>query len=172
MIGYAVTSIRHFRLWALAALVAGLALPVPGHASGELVRVPVLARNVGADEIIGDSDIAWASVPARQVRADVVTDPVDILGLSPRRSQLAGRVLRRVEFAAPIAIKKGAYVTMMLRQGALLLTAQGRALEEGAIGDTIRVLNTDSKQTIAGEISAPGVIVVRSRGSGMLAAIN
>ncbi|RME62266.1 MAG: flagella basal body P-ring formation protein FlgA, partial [Alphaproteobacteria bacterium] len=104
--------------------------------------------------------------------ADVVTDPSDIVGLSPRRPQLAGRVLRRVEFAAPIAVKKGTLVTLMLRQGALLLTTQGRALEDGAIGDTIRVQNTDSKQTIAGAVSAPGIVAVRSRSLGRLAAID
>ena len=158
----------------LAALIAALSLltALPAYATNETVRVPVLANNVGANEVIKEGDLIWQSVPAYQVRADVVTQPEDIIGLAPRRAQRAGKVLRRVEYAPPIAVRKGSYVTMMLRHGALLLTTQGRALEQGAVGETIRLVNIDSNNTIPGEIVAPGIVAVTIYGQSALLALN
>ncbi|GAB4141563.1 MAG: hypothetical protein Tsb0016_09270 [Sphingomonadales bacterium] len=150
----------------------GFLAPLPAVAASETVRVPVLAHNVGPNEVVQESDLIWQAVPRFQVRADIVTQPEDIIGLAPRRAQRAGKALRRVEFAPPIAVKKGSYVTMMLRHGALLLTTQGRALEQGAVGDTIRVVNIDSNNTIPGEIVAPGIVAVTIYGKSALLALN
>lgn len=153
-------------------LLLALAAPPARAAAEAMTRIPVLAHNIGANDVVDESDLTWMSVPTRQVRAGVVTEPEDILGLAPRRAQRAGQALRRVEFAAPIAVRKGGYVTMMLRHGALLLTTQGRALEQGAVGDMVRVQNMDSNQTLGGEIVAPGVVEVRMHGRAALLALN
>lgn len=154
-----------------AALLAYMA-PSALAASQSMTRIPVLAHNIAANEMVDESDLTWASVPSRQVRPDTVTEPEDIIGLAPRRAQSAGRALRRIEFTAPIAVRKGGYVTVMLRHGALLLTTQGRAMEQGAEGDVVRLQNLDSNQTLVGEIVAPGVVEVHIHGRTALLALN
>jgi flagellar basal body P-ring formation protein FlgA len=40
------------------------------------------------------------------------------------------------------------------------LTARGRALDEGAVGDTIRVANAQSRTVVAGVVLANGQVAV------------
>jgi flagella basal body P-ring formation protein FlgA len=40
------------------------------------------------------------------------------------------------------------------------LTARGRALEDGAMSDTIRVENIQSQRKVSGTVTGPGVVVV------------
>ncbi len=43
-------------------------------------------------------------------------------------------------------------VTMTLETGQMQLTAQGRALDNGAAGDVVRIMNTSSNQVIEGVV--------------------
>jgi flagella basal body P-ring formation protein FlgA len=65
----------------------------------------------------------------------------------------------------PVAIARGSMVSVVLKTPAMLLTTQGRALDDGAIGDVIRVLNTRSNMTVQGTVSASGEVIVSPAGS-------
>jgi flagella basal body P-ring formation protein FlgA len=45
---------------------------------------------------------------------------------------------------------------MILESPGLLLTAKGQALEDGAKGETIRIMNTQSNRTIEAVVTAAG----------------
>jgi flagellar basal body P-ring formation protein FlgA len=49
---------------------------------------------------------------------------------------------------------------VLLQMGSLSLSVQGRAVEEGARGDTIRVLNTTSNRQIEGVVVGPDTVAV------------
>ncbi|MBO6634695.1 MAG: flagella basal body P-ring formation protein FlgA, partial [Parvibaculum sp.] len=62
-------------------------------------------------------------------------------------------------------VEKGAQVDMLLTSGALTLIARGRALESGAVGDVVNVLNIRSNRTIQGVIEGPNMIRVDAPGA-------
>jgi flagellar basal body P-ring formation protein FlgA len=45
-------------------------------------------------------------------------------------------------------VPKNKLVSMIYESGAMRVTARGRAMDDGGAGDTITVLNTDSKRTV------------------------
>jgi len=55
----------------------------------------------------------------------------------------------------PIVVTKGQAVTMLFNAPGVELTATGRAMSEGGVGDTVMVQNPASFRTINGVISAP-----------------
>jgi flagella basal body P-ring formation protein FlgA len=57
---------------------------------------------------------------------------------------------------APVLVTKGAAVTMVLESPGLLLTVKGQALEDGAKGETIRIMNTQSSRTVEAVVTAAG----------------
>ena len=57
-------------------------------------------------------------------------------------------------------VARNANVTIVLQFGNLSLSAQGRAVEEGARGDTIRVLNTTSNRQLEGVVVGPDTVAV------------
>lgn len=126
----------------------------------EMMEVPVLSRRMAPGEVIAARDISWTSMQADRVAANVVTDAADLLGTSPRRGLRAGQAIRISEVGDPILVGKNQMVLLRVQTAAMQLTAQGRALEEGARGETIRVINTKSNTVVTGTVTDAGLVMV------------
>ena len=124
------------------------------------VEVPVLARRLDKGEVIASGDIDYTLVRADRLSPQVATDPAGIVGLAARRAVAAGVPLRGVDLEKPRAIEKGELVTLSLSAPGLTLTLRGRALADGAAGDTIRVANLTSNRVVAGVVDGPGLVSV------------
>jgi flagella basal body P-ring formation protein FlgA len=74
--------------------------------------------------------------------------------------------------AEPITVGKNSSVSMVFETQNMTLIARGRALQDGAVGDTIRVLNTQSNRTIDAVVAAPGLVRIVRAGSPTLARSN
>lgn len=128
----------------------------------EVTAVPVLTRRMGSDEIVRAGDLRFRDMRSDQIGDNVVTDPDALIGMSPRRPVIEDVPLKASDFRAPIVITKGSLVSMVVQTPYMLLTAQGRAAEEGAMGDVIRVLNTQSKTTVDAVVEGPSRVTVRA----------
>jgi len=124
-------------------------------------RVPVLSRPLRHGQVISDDDIAWKEMRAGALDPNTMLDPEAIVGKTPRTSVRAGEILRRAELMAPIVIPRGELVTMVLNTPQMTLTAQGRATENGADGQTIKVENTRSKTTVEAVVVGPNRVTVQ-----------
>ena len=103
-------------------------------------------------------DIEWLKLPASRVASNIIGSETQLAGMSPRRPVRAGEPLRLSDMEPPILVKKGSQVDVIYQTGALTLTARGRALEDGAMGDVVRIMNIRSNRTIEGTVSAPNTI--------------
>jgi flagella basal body P-ring formation protein FlgA len=65
----------------------------------------------------------------------------------------------------PILVAKGSLVTIILRTPKMTLTAQGKALDNGADGDTVRITNSQSKKVIEAEVTGTARVAVVPSGS-------
>jgi flagella basal body P-ring formation protein FlgA len=61
---------------------------------------------------------------------------------------------------APLVIDRGERVRIRFQDGALVLTAPGRALGDAAAGDTVRVVNLVSNLSLVGTARADGIVEV------------
>ena len=128
----------------------------------EVSDVPVLARRVMSGELIGKGDIEWIKVRSTRLQRDIILDAGDLVGKSPKRGLRAGRPVRASEVRRPLLVSKSSLVTIVLQAPSMLLTSQGRALEQGSDGDTIRVVNTQSNKVIEAQIIGHGRVAVRT----------
>lgn len=53
-------------------------------------------------------------------------------------------------------------MTMKIETPFILITAQGKAQQDGAEGETVRVINTQSNRMVEGVVVAPGVVEIRT----------
>jgi flagella basal body P-ring formation protein FlgA len=127
-----------------------------------MLQVPVLNRRVGRDEVIGQRDISWVARPADAVTANHIQDARKLVGMSARRSIRPDRPVRETDVTAPVLVPRNSLVTLMLQTEQMRLTAQGRALQDGAKGEVIRVVNTKSNTTVAGVVVADGTVTVEA----------
>ena len=61
----------------------------------------------------------------------------DVAGMEARRALKAGELIRTSDLKRPTMVAKGSTVTMLFEAPGMRLSAVGRALAEGAEGDTI-----------------------------------
>ncbi len=126
----------------------------------EMIEVPVLRRRMLPGEVIRAGDITWQDTRADRISRNVVLDPINLVGKSPRRPIRAESPVLGGELRQPVLVSRNSLVTIRLQTARMVLTARGRAMEPGAKGDVIRVVNTKSNQIISASVTAAGTVEV------------
>lgn len=121
-----------------------------------VIDIPVLSRPIARGDIISGSDIEWIRLRSDRVRSDTILEASDLEGMAAKRSLRPGEALRDYDLAAPVMIERGETVALVFQSGPLLLTAQARALTDGAAGERIRFMNLQSSRTVEAVITGPG----------------
>ncbi len=134
-------------------------LRVTGRAHA-MEETPVAVRPLRRGETISARDIAMKPVRKSRLQHDTIMVIDDLVGMSPRRNLSPGDAIRETEIEKPLLVRRGKLVTLELSFVAMRLTAQGKALENGAEGDYVRVRNTQSNQVVEGEVDRTGRVVV------------
>lgn len=125
----------------------------------ETVDAAVLTRSVARGEILRASDV----VVDRRPRTEVGGDTVGIkqaVGLAARRPLSSGHALNHADLVKPQIVQRNEPITIIYEIPGIALTVRGKALEAGAIGDVISVVNTQSNRTLQGTVAGPGRVTI------------
>ena len=117
-----------------------------------MAEVPVPVRRIAPGAVLRAGDVAMQMVRVSAIRGEVARMADQVVGLAPRRVLMPGQAVALAELARPVAVTKGARVAMQLVAGGLSLTAQGTAMEAGAVGDRIQVLNPASRAVVEAQV--------------------
>src|SRR4051812_3983794 len=126
----------------------------------ETVEVAVLTRDVDRTEMLKSSDVAQE----RRPRAEVTGEPATrdrTIGMQLRRPMRAGTPIRVADIVKPEFVQRDQNITIIYQVPGLYLTTRGKAVESGAEGDTINVLNLQSKRTLTGIVTGRGQITIQ-----------
>lgn len=141
--------------------IAGTGAPVRLRFTGsavEMVETATVTRHVQRGEILKASDVALDRRPRAEVGRDVL-DRAAAVGMQAQRSLRAGTPVRRADLAKPDLVQRGQSVTLVYRSAGLTLTIRAKALENGAEGDSVSVLNLQSKREVFGVVVGAGQVV-------------
>lgn len=122
--------------------------------------VPVLRNRVAPGETIGKADVEWKDIPTSRVNRGYVVDIDALVGRSPKRLLMPGQPVREYDVQRPQTVVKNAMVTMSVSMPGLALTALGRAIDGGANGDVIEVMNVQTKKTVQAVVMGPNLVQV------------
>lgn len=126
----------------------------------ETVNVTVLSRRLLTGDTVTARDLGQVRIPRNRLATGVVTDATQIVGLVTRRPQLAGRPLRKHDFEPPLMVKRRETVIITYAIPGMQLTVQGEAMQDGADGDTINVVNSQSHRIVEATVTGPGRVSV------------
>lgn len=84
----------------------------------------------------------------------------EVDGLVTKRTLLPGRIILSAALREEFAVQRGSQVRLVFNNGPLTITAGGSPLQDAAVGDLIRVRNTDSGVIVSGTVMADGTIQV------------
>lgn len=122
-----------------------------------LAEIVVPIRTIRAKEVISAADLEIKD----QVVPGAVTNPDDLIGQETRIALYPGRPVRAADVGPPALVDRNDLVVLVFDRRPLSITAEGRALGRGAVGDRIRVMNLSSRTTVIGFIRPDGQIEVK-----------
>jgi len=125
----------------------------------ETAEATVLTRAVERNEILRASDIAIERRPKSEIGGDSARRDT-VIGMQARKQMRAGQVIRTADLGRPDIVQRDQMVTLVFQTDGLFLTMRAKALESGAEGDTVSVINLQSKRTVQGVVTGPGQITV------------
>lgn len=128
----------------------------------ETEQAAVLVRPIARGDVLRESDFAVERRPKREVTSDTVREPQAAIGMAARHPLKAGQTVRRGDLTRPELVQRNEPVIIMFEQPGLVLSLRGKALDSGAEGDTVNVVNLQSKRTLQGIVTGPGRVAVVS----------
>jgi flagella basal body P-ring formation protein FlgA len=140
------------------ALLPFLLLAAANSAFAGTVRIVVPAHDIARGDTLSDADLTYATVDGAALMSGVPTRIDEVKGLQARRMLAAGQPFRGDDVKKPVVVTKGETVTMQFIVPGVELTAMGRAMSEGGIGDTVTIQNPASYRMISAIVTAPGTV--------------
>jgi flagella basal body P-ring formation protein FlgA len=126
----------------------------------ETFKSVVLTRPVARGEVLKAADLIIERRHKSDRAPDSVIDMADAVGQAARSTLRAGQPLRQGDLMRPEFVQRNESVIVIYAVPGITLTARGKALESGAEGDTITVLNVQSKRNMHGVVTGPGRVTV------------
>jgi flagella basal body P-ring formation protein FlgA len=126
----------------------------------EWIDVPVAARHVGRGSIVEPGDIGMARMNVNSLPRDSARDTRQIIGLEASREIGAGQIFRQNNLLIPPVVEKGSRVILRYRSKLLEASASGIALEDGIIGQEIKIRNDSSNRIVQGSVVEAGLIEI------------
>jgi flagella basal body P-ring formation protein FlgA len=117
----------------------------------EMLEAAILTRNVERGDVLKASDVVTERRPKAEVGSDAAPR-VRAVGMQMRKGLRAGQPLRVADLGKPDLVQKDDNVTLIYEAAGIYLTARGKAIDNGTEGDTVTVLNLQSKRTITGTV--------------------
>jgi flagella basal body P-ring formation protein FlgA len=145
----------------MALLPAFAAVAGPAEEGKRYAMVPTAVIYPG--QIIGSGQVKRVEVTNPDFAGDFATDFGQVEGMITKSTLIPDRAISISSLREPFAVTHGQQVRLLYNNGSLQITALGMPLQDGSIGELIRVRNADSGLTVSGTILSPGIVQVVSK---------
>ena len=125
----------------------------------EMMPAATLTRSIKLGEVIKASDVVVERRPKLEVGGDAIAAE-QAVGFVAKRPLRSGQVLRPADLIKAQIVQRNEAVTIVYEVPGVMLTVRGKAMEAGAMGDIVSVLNVQTNRTIQGTVTAPGRITI------------
>lgn len=132
----------------------------PALSNTEMHLVPVLAQPLARGDIISGESVVMQEMKRSPAGIDYITDTDALVGLAAKRPLRAGVPLRSTDLTQPKIIAKGELITISFEAPGLSLSVRGKALQDGVLGQAVRVINTQTGRNFEAVALAPGHVSV------------
>lgn len=121
-----------------------------------LAESVVATRTIRAKTLISADDLTLVSAEL----PGALGDPALAIGQEARVSIYAGKPVKGDDLGPPTLVQRNQLVTLIYLTGGLSISTEGRALDRGAEGEVLRVMNLGSKNTVTGRVGPDGTVYV------------
>ena len=113
-----------------------------------MAEVVITKKPLGRHKPITEDDIEIRKMDLAKLPSGVITDPDSVLGKRTRRAIGANTVMRANLVEYPPLVKRGDVVVILVETDGMRITALGQVKKKGRLGESIPVMNYDSKKIL------------------------
>ncbi|MBM3556457.1 MAG: flagellar basal body P-ring formation protein FlgA [Alphaproteobacteria bacterium] len=128
-----------------------------------VMQIPVLARPISPGTPIAETDLGRLEVRADRVGSNVIMESTQLLGMTPTRPLPAGQPIALRDIRRPAVVMRGQTVMMVYSLPGIELTALGKAMDDGGVGDSIRLSNLQSRNVVNAVVESADTVRVPHR---------
>ncbi|MCA8883280.1 MAG: flagellar basal body P-ring formation protein FlgA [Rhodobacteraceae bacterium] len=118
----------------------------------------VAARTLRSNTVVGAEDLRLGPEQVGALR-----DPSQAIGRETVNHIFAGQAIRAADLGPAALVERNQLVILSYSYAGLNIVTEARALERGAIGAHIRVMNLASRSTVTGVVMADGSVSIPPR---------
>ena len=112
----------------------------------------VAARNIPAGTYLTDADLEVREVRLDNLRRGALTHADDAVGKKARRGIRTGEEITRGALEVDPDIEANAIINLVITGEGFIISARGKALEDGFKGDLVRVITLGNRKVLEGVI--------------------
>ena len=124
----------------------------------ETIDVITVTRPVEHGEVLAAADLTVTRRP--KAEGPAITDRNAAVGHAARHPLRPGQPLHDADLMKPTLVQRNDTVTIVYEAPGITLTLRGQAQDAGGLGDTISVVNIQSKRVLQGVVSGPGRVTI------------
>lgn len=131
----------------------------------ELIEVAALIQPMRRGAVVKPEDLTVVKLARSRVPARAILDGEELVGLAARSGIRANTPITRNNFERPLLIPRGDKVTLTYRLGGMKLSTRGQAMDDGAKGDVIDIMNLESRRIVSAVVISRGQVHVQTLGA-------
>jgi flagella basal body P-ring formation protein FlgA len=128
----------------------------------QTILLPVPARPIAMGEVIRVTDLQLMRIRIDRAGNMVVADPDRLIGRTAKRMLAAQEPIQVAAVAPTVLVPKNSIALARVQSGRILITMEGKSLDDGAQGDTIRLVNPRSNKIVQGIVTGPSEVTLLS----------
>lgn len=121
-----------------------------------ILEIPVIVNQLRINQEITQADIGFIDRAANRISQSIVLDAAELVGMAPRRNVRLGLPVRRSDIGRPILAARGERIRVRYQVPGMALTVMGEVLEDGSLGDVIRIRNSSTNLVFEAELTGAG----------------
>lgn len=139
-------------------LILAMSSPARAGEASLALDAPVALRAIARGETIRAGDYDWRAAEPNGARASGEPE-----GLIARRPILAGEVIRAIDVAAPMLVKRGETTTLVAEAPGVRVTQIAVAMKSGAKGDIVEFRNVNSERVVKAVVIGENLALAQTR---------
>lgn len=126
----------------------------------EMAEAVQLKHALTRGEVISKSDIMLVRMKRQQLSNSALRQTSDAVGMLAKRTLNENTMLRGSDVEKPKLIMRNDMVLILYQTPTIMVTARGKAMMDGTLGDTVEIQNMQSKRNLTGTVSGNGQVTV------------
>jgi len=118
------------------------------------------SRNLKRREVIKKGDVYLERINVSHLSKNVLTDIDRVIGLMVKHNVKEDTILKKWRLEKPPIVERGDKVIIVAESGTLKISAPGRVLEKGYLGELVKVQNSMSKKKLYAKVVNSQTVMV------------